>query len=119
MKEFLNNYMAANRELAQQNADVLRGIFQATTATIVNSIGPGAFRLRNAVNAAVLDSVMVAVSQLLERRNGKVDTKAVKTAYERLKTKEQYVDAVSRATADEENVRRRLQLAREAFLEVR
>ncbi len=117
MKEFLNRYMAANRDLSKQSEAAIRGLFEPTTATILSALGARAFRLKNAVNAAVLDSLMVGVATRLAA--GPIDDVAgMRRAYEHLLANSDYKDATSRATADEESVRTRLKLAKEAFADV-
>lgn len=117
MKEFLNRYMAANRNLEKQPEKELLSLFETTVSTILKAIGPKAFRPRVAVNAAVVDSVMAGVAARVVR--GKLsDFKRFKSNYDLLLANTQYQEATTRSTADEENVRRRLQLARDAFAKV-
>lgn len=117
MKDFLNRYMAANRAFAKQSESELRSLFDSTVEVIHDHIGPRAFRLRNAVNAAVVDSVMVAIAARLEY--GSISNPLeVKSAYDALLAKADYIAAVTRATADEENVKTRLKVAKEAFANV-
>lgn len=117
MKDFLNRYMAANRALEKQSEAELRALFQSTIAAIHDHIGPRAFRLRSAVNAAVLDSVMVGVAARLVR--GSITSAAqMKAAYGALLARHDFLASASRATADEESVKTRLRVAKEAFANV-
>ncbi len=117
MKDFLNRYMATNRLLEKQDEVGLTKIFEATVVAIHDHIGTRAFRLKNAVNAALVDSVMVGVAARLQK--GPVeDTGQFSDAYKSLLADEKYLEAISRATADEENVKTRLTLAKEAFSKV-
>lgn len=117
MKDFLNRYMAANRFLAKNPAEQLVELFQETIKAILNSIGPRAFRPKAAVNAAVLDSVMFGVASRLARSPAP-RLEGLRSAFESLMGNESYLTAISKSTADEENVRLRLDLAREAFGEL-
>jgi hypothetical protein len=117
MKEFLNRYMASNRALSKQPEEQLQKVFETTVSTILRAIGARAFRPKNAVNAAVLDSVMVGVAA--RQASSPITSDAeFKAAYARLLADVQYQEATTRSTADEENVRKRLQLATEAFAKV-
>jgi uncharacterized protein DUF262 len=117
MKEFLNRYMAANRALQKQPDQELRAVFEPTVATIHRAIGRRAFRPQAAVNAAVLDSMMVGVASRLA--SGAIQSEQnLRTAYEALLVEPAYLRATTRATADEESVRTRLQLAKQAFANI-
>jgi hypothetical protein len=118
MKEFLNRYMAVNRGLEKQSEEELRARFTATVGGIRKGIGLRAFRPKSAVNAAVLDSVMVGVASRLSK-GPLEDPTAMQPAYQSLLTNREYQDATTRSTADEESVRKRLELAKEAFSELR
>jgi len=114
MKSFLNRYMSANHDLSAQSEDELRSVFSATVSAIRSGIGSNAFRPWGQVNAAVLDSIMFGVARRCAA-GSIVDTKLLKEPYAELIANDDYLGAVRRSTADEESVRTRLRLAREAF----
>jgi hypothetical protein len=114
MKEFLNRYMAKNRELKAQTGEELRAIFADTVAVIRANIGIKAFRLTSAVNAAVLDSVMYGVAANLIAETLK-DPSDLAAAYDGLVKNKDFLWAATRATADTDSVKARLQLATTAF----
>ena len=117
MKDFLNRYMATNRNLDKQGALELSGLFEETVGVIFEIIGTQAFRPARAVNAAVLDSIMVAVAERLTR--GSINKpEELLSAYKRLLSNKEYQSITARSTADEEGVRKRLQLAKDAFANV-
>jgi Protein of unknown function DUF262 len=117
MKEFLNRYMATNRALAKQPEQLLKTVFQNTVSTILKGIGVRAFRPKTSVNAAVLDSVMVGLATRLAQ--GPVTAHdRLKVAYEALLLNASYAQATIHSTSDEESVRQRLQLAKDAFAKV-
>ena len=114
MKDFLNRYMAANRSLEKQSAEQLSHLFNMTVSTIKRSIGIRAFRPKSALNAAVLDSIMVGIAS--RQAAGPISREAeIEGAYTELFRNSEYNDATTRATADEESVRNSLGLAKEAF----
>lgn len=114
MKEFLNGFMGSNRDLGSLDENAIKGTFDETVAVIRAHIGERAFRLKAAVNAAVLDSIMVGVSRRVSR-GGIEHPEGIREAYESLLADDNYLEAVSRATADEDSVQTRLQLATETF----
>ena len=59
MKDFLNKYMAHRSNIDGDEGTRLENVFKSTTELVLEALGERAFRLRNAVNAAVLDSVMI------------------------------------------------------------
>lgn len=114
MKDFLNRNMASNRALTKHDAPELTILFEATVNMIHDAIGHRAFRLKNAINAAALDSIMVGVAARLAK--GAVDnSENLKQAHTTLLANSEYLGAISRATADEESVKTRLRLAKEEF----
>lgn len=119
MKDFMNRYIAENRNFQIQSEEQLRAIFQSTTSTILHGMGKSAFRLKTAVNAAVVDSLMVAVGHRLNDGHSIEDTISLKAEYQALLQNEGYLSAVKKSTADEENVRTRLKLAKEALSGIR
>ena len=62
MKEFLNEYMKANRQLEERPEAALEKVFKDATDTILTNIGDSAFRLKKNLNAAVAESILVAVA---------------------------------------------------------
>jgi hypothetical protein len=116
MKEFLNRYNRRNRHLTLpgQSEQQLTRVFADAVRTVNTALGPGAFRPAKAFNAAVYDSVMVGVARRLER--GPIGSReAMKQAYDALMADQTFVATYTQATADAENVRRRLTLATDSF----
>jgi Protein of unknown function DUF262 len=115
MKEFLNRYMSANRNLQKQSAKVLTAVFERTVLTISRALGDRAFRPKSVVNAAVLDSIMVGVASALAAKDS-ISDERLKAAYDTLLSNQKYLEVTQKSTADEENVRQRISLAKEAVL---
>jgi hypothetical protein len=117
LKQYLNDFLADHRDLAGLDANVIRSLFTETSQAIAKGVGDRAFRLTNAVNAALVDSVMVGVATRLE--SGAItDPAALGAAYKALIADEDFLAAIGRATADEERVKTRLDKAKEAFAAV-
>ena len=117
MKGFLNNYMAKNKNVAGKTETSLELLFDKTCRTILEHLGHRAFKPATAINAAVLDSVMVGVARRI-KKSLITDTAAMSTAYQGLLRDQEYLLATSRATADEEHVKVRLKKATMAFATV-
>lgn len=118
MKDFLNRYMASNTNLRRQSEAQLTSVFESTAQVIHDAIGTKAFRPIRAINAAVVDSVMVGVAKRLAKGPIK-DGEGMKQAYDRLLGDERYMAAVETGTSQEANVRNRLTRAEESFAKVR
>lgn len=117
MKDFLNRYMATNRALDKQSDAELTTLFQSTVSAIRTHLGQRAFRLKSAVNAAVLDAIMVGVAARLA--NGPIrQPTLLADAHKTLLADLAFVEASVKATADEENVKVRLSKSRAAFMAV-
>jgi len=119
MKDFLNRYMAGNRDLKRQSATDLTNIFTRTTKTINKAVGRQAFRPIRAVNAAVADSLMAAVAHRLTEIGEIKDLKTFASQYDQLIHNQKYLAAVETSTSAESSVQTRLDLAREAFAKVK
>lgn len=118
MKSFLSSYMGRRRGLKPVLQSELRNIFVATTDAILQGIGPKAFKPKGAVNAALVDALMVGVARRI-RDAGKIgNVGALKAQYQQLLKLPDFQQAISRATADEESVKSRLSLAVDAFKKV-
>jgi len=103
--------------ITDEYAKILENKFSNLVEIIEKAIGPKAFRPRSTVNAAVVDSVMVGVADRLDQ--GAISSYSdLSNAYDLLLDNDLYYNSVNRATADEENVRKRLELASRAFRSV-
>jgi hypothetical protein len=118
MKDFLNRYMAQNRDLTHQGEKEVVAIFTTTVAAIAEGIGPRAFRPVRAVNAAVIDSVMTGVAHRLASgpilKNGELQKN-----YEGLLNNKAYRQSIETGTSQESNVATRLLEAKNAFASVK
>ena len=117
MKDFLNRYMAENRDLGRQSEAELRKIFYRTTSVLSSVLGQRAFRPKRAVNAAVVDSLMTGVAKCL--RSGELkDVERFRRRYRSLLENQEYVAATETGTSQEANVRARMRLATDAFADI-
>ena len=115
MKDFLNKFMERNRNLDSYSEDEIRPLFENTVRTILNKIGPRAFKPRRAVNAAVLDSLMIGITRRL--KGGEIES-AIRSRYDALLDMEVFQASTAAYTSTAENVHTRIQLATDAFSDV-
>jgi hypothetical protein len=114
VKGFLNKYLEDNRVRRLSGEDSLWQAFTSAATVIHEAIGARAFRPVRALNAAVLDSLMVGVM----RRTASgvvIDTDAVADAYQDLLANPEYQQGITSSTAAEDSVQARLRLATAAF----
>ncbi len=119
MKDFLNHYMAANRHLERQSEKQLRDLFEKTVSVIQKNIGPRAFRPIRAVNAAVIDSLMVGVAKRIFEKGDIKNASLMKEQYDKLMKTKEYLAAIETGTSQEANVQTRLRHAQDIFRGVR
>lgn len=117
MKGFLSSYMAHRRDLEPSVQKEFRDLFSQTCDTILRGVGPKAFRPKATLNAALVDALMVGVARRIKSKGPITRPDELRAAYSRLLKDEDFQAAISRATADEENVKRRLKLATAAAKE--
>ena len=72
MKEFLNKFMARNRDLTKYSGESLNALFRQSISTIYKAVGKRAFRPSRAINIAVFDAVMVGITHRLQMGNSAI-----------------------------------------------
>jgi hypothetical protein len=117
MKEFLTRFLQRNKHLQEHDAHELRQRFTTTTKVVHDGLGERAFKLRQAVNAALCDAVMVGVSRRLTEGEITNPIKFV-AKYRDLLKDEDFLKSISSGTTDEANVKDRLAKATEFFHDV-
>lgn len=115
MKEFLNNFMKDNRDLKTHAATFNRKLFHSTVKTVLDKLGRSAFRLERAVNAALMDALMVGIARRLDSGAIAAD---IQPEYDSLLANEEFRASIYAGTSQSDNVRTRLRLATEAFASV-
>jgi hypothetical protein len=117
LKGFLNEFLKDHRKGGGLDLPKLAARFGEVCHTINGGLGRKAFRTKTAVNAALVDAVMVGVARRLEE--GRIEKpKELGKPFKNLLGNADFEWAISRATADEERVERRLGMATEAFSDV-
>lgn len=110
MSEFINKFTARHRSADTSFLAKVQAKFISAIDLAWSSLDRRAFRPERALNAAVFDSVMIGLTRLIED-DPDIDRATVRTRYERLLNDKDYLEAVSRSTADEGFVQLRLKKA--------
>lgn len=117
IKAFLNSFMARNKDLKKHSKDDLTVIFSNTVKVIHDYLGQKAFRLKAQPTAALIDAVMVGVSNRLQK--GIITKKAsLNFAFSELLKDQDFIIAITTSTSDEENVKKRMRKAVDVFSDV-
>ena len=116
MKDFLSSFMARHRDTSGPQAAKWRSSFQEVIELIDNVFGRDAFRPEGRLNTAVFDAVMVGLAHV--RETGRLpQPNPLRRSYVRLLQDDEFIAATSSRTSHQPNVRKRLQLGREAFVD--
>lgn len=103
MKDFLNRYMATNKKMEKQSETELKDLFHKTCSAILAALGSVAFRPERAVNAALVDALMVGAGTAILKTGG-VDYGKLTKARSALLSDEKFMDAISTGTSQKPKV---------------
>ena len=117
MKHFLNDYMKEKRNYTDAQLQNLGEIFLKMVGFVTKSLGNRAFRPDRSLNTAVFDSVSCALAHRLSMNNEPQTDEAL-NAYNALLQNERYIEGYIRSTANEENVKMRIEEAEQAFANI-
>lgn len=118
LKRFLNDFAASYRDMSNFNGDAVRTRFTQTAELLNNTVGKdGLRRTGYQINAALTEALFVGLMRRLDHGDP-IPPGAVSGAVALIRGNEELQEAIARATADEENVRTRLEVATAAFAEV-
>ena len=115
MSEHLTKFIGKHRNPPREFLDSCGSIFGATMGAFANALETGIFRPERALNAAVFDSMSVGLAQRIRSSKAVPDPDAIRSAYSSLLADTDYMEAVSRATADEQTVSTRMKKTIEGF----
>lgn len=119
LKKFLNDFAAKNRPNVSPELEATREVFRLATEIISDHAGRNAFRLRGQqVNAALTESVMVGLMRRLDQGGNAPDAASVSVAIDTMRGSAAFNEAFTRSTADEEQVKSRLEAGTKAFAEL-
>lgn len=115
LKKFLNDFMNEHRTLERLQHEQLKQTFQESARLLLE--GPGRSALRpggSQINAALTEALIVGLMRRVESGR-EIDATAVANSVEELELNPLMQEAVTRSTADEENVRTRLSISTASF----
>jgi uncharacterized protein with ParB-like and HNH nuclease domain len=116
MGEFINKYAGRNQNASEKHLTDLGNLFKRTIDVFVSALDGRPFRLTSTLNVAVYDSCMIGMAtRLRDNANKAPDLVKVRDQYTALLKDPAYVEAVSRSTADDAFVARRIAKAIELF----
>lgn len=113
LKRFLNSFMSQNRDLKVYGEEELTNLFVSTINILVKAKGKELFRKGTSINAALFDSVMVAVASRLKNKELSVDD--CRDLYDSLMQKQVYLEYTTTSTADEKQIKGRIEEAIKHF----
>lgn len=117
MKEFLNDFMAKNRDLDIYPKDILAPLFYNTIQFIYKNFDKNVFVLSRVINAALFDAIMVGVAKRLIK--GDITERAyLNEKYQSLLSDEDFKLSCMSGTSDEKPVETRINMAIRAFDDV-
>src|SRR5262249_30950828 len=114
MRVFLNRFMEKNTNIDEMRSDEYSQRFNNTIQYVSETLERRAFRPERSLNTAVFDAVMVGLADRL-RKSRIHDSNAFLAAYDKLLSDASFKDAYTRSTANEEKVKLRIRLAKDAF----
>jgi len=115
LKSFLNKFMDEFQDAQSEELHNAQGLFCKATMFLADTVGSDVIRPSGQVNQALTEALVVAVMRLLNRYP-EVDGEVVASRIHTLKEDREFQEAISRSTADEEQVRKRLSRAQEALM---
>jgi hypothetical protein len=116
LKKFLNDFAASNRDCSNLETKRLAELFNAACLSLLKALGSPAFRYHSKqVNVALTEAVMVGLMRRLEAGPPAPTDTGITKAFADLTNDARFVDSITRATADEENVKSRFAIATKIF----
>ena len=115
MTEFLTKFAGKNRNPQDAFLEKASHVFVRTMTAFEGALGKNAFRPDRALNVAVFDSMAVALARRIVSTDRTPELEDIRTAHRDLLDDSDYMDAVSRRTANEQSVRTRMKKATEHF----
>ncbi|MCY4150664.1 MAG: DUF262 domain-containing protein [Aestuariivita sp.] len=115
MATFLTKFTQDMNSEPTQKLQFLKATFEEVCSLSWEALKNRAFRPVRTINAAVLESVMSALARRLQDAGPPPKAHAVAKAYKELLSSDRYRSGWESGTADEEKVRIRVELARDAF----
>lgn len=114
MVDFINKFCSKNRNPSDDKCKYLGELFIQTINTFNNAINEKLFRPVRALNVALFESCMVGLAKRILSCND-ISLEKVNICYYKLLENTEFNDLISQSTADAKNVKRRMEIAINAF----
>lgn len=114
MRDFLSSFMAHHRNIDTAVSERWAGAFEEIIGLVNRTWGMRAFRIGSQLNAAVFDSVSVALARALDS-DDLPSPEQLQTGYDSLLLDSEFQEAVGSGTSHVANVQKRMELARNAI----
>lgn len=114
MKVFLSEFMESNQDLETISGEDLKSLFMSTVDFVNQNLGPEGLRPEGSLNVAVAEAILVATASRLSMGIIENTGQYVEAAKALLENSE-FLDKCKKSTTDEENVKGRIRIARQAF----
>lgn len=115
LSEFLNKYAGNHRNPTKARLTADADLFRQTIDAFAKALPGKPFRLTTSLNVAVYDSCMVGLAKRITSKTSPPASEKIQKAYKALLADKEYMESVSRSTADPIFVKRRIEKATEAF----
>ena len=115
MSEFLTTFVQKNRNPQDDFLTESSDIFSRTMDAFMGALVGRAFRLDRVLNAAIFDSMSVGLARKIASSEHPPDPEQTNLAHRSLLEDPNYLEAISRSTADERSVSTRMMKAAECF----
>lgn len=115
---FLNKWMAENRNPGEEKINKMENIFTSTIKVIYDALSENAFKKENKFITAFFESIMVAVAERLEERGEIKNLDGLREKYYELVTNPEYLSISVKVHSSAEMVKKRIEMAREAFKDI-
>jgi uncharacterized protein with ParB-like and HNH nuclease domain len=116
MVNFLNTSTFKLNNYTKNELYDLKLLFEEVINLVIRSIGNKPFRPVTSLNAAVFDAVMVGLARRIKLKEEKPNPTSIVRTYAELLNDKDFKNTWERATADDENVRKRLELSEKYFM---
>lgn len=110
MAAFLNYFMSEHRYMSHVSREKFSKVFLDTAQTINTCIGSKAFKPAKALNAALLDALMVAVARRIEH-GPIINCVELVKAHQDLLASREFMSSIETSTTNEGNILKRISIA--------
>jgi uncharacterized protein with ParB-like and HNH nuclease domain len=114
MTDFLSKFMKRYQDASLKTLDEMSEVFRNTTTAILELLGDQPFHIRAGINAAVFDSMYVAIA----RHASEAQRGSLRRRYDALLQDKDYSKNISSSTTDVDVVKRRVLGAEQAVMSV-